>query len=115
MHFNPEHHRAVMNFISYLASQAKSLKTMAQDGRSFYDISIALLAVNGQFEQLFPNFYFMLQQEIMDYTNPLLDHPELDEETLSKVHEIRSSASDMDVMKLAKTIAELHGIIKLLP
>ena len=115
MNFDPNQYRKVRNFISYLASQSKSLKTMAKGKRSYYDVSISLLAVTGIFEKLFPIFYFMLFDVIIDIANPLLEHPGLDEKTRSKVQHIRSSASDMDLLMLAKAIVELERIRKQLP
>ena len=99
--------REVIKFINYFAGQANAVKTMTQNKRTCEAITQMLLSAVGTGDNLFLHYSNMLQDTVIDITNTILDHPCLDDETRSKVYEIRVSANRMELFQLAKTIDEL--------
>ena len=105
----------VIKFINYFAGQAKAIKTMTQDNRTCEAITQMLLSAVGTGDNLFLHYSNMLQDAVIDITNTILDHPCLDDETRSKVYEIRISANRMEPFQLAKTVDKLLLMQKQLP
>lgn len=107
MHSDHHFTREVMNFIGYFAGQATAVKTMKNKKRNYSALAQMLLSALGNGDRLFSYYYAMLHDLVMDITNTMLDHPGLDDETRSKVHEIRVSANKMKLFKLAQTVEKL--------